>query len=126
MQIICVDDHPVILQGLVKDVQRELPEARVNGFIKAREALDFSERNGCDVLFCEIDLYGYDGITFAEQIRERFPRANIVFATVCSEYEHAKEVLRLRPSGYLTKPVTREQIAEELRNLRYPVCECAG
>ena len=45
--------------------------------------------------------------------------------TVCAEKEQAKEVLRLRPSGYLTKPATREQIAEELRNLRYPVPDAA-
>lgn len=49
------------------------------------------------------------------------PRANIIFVTVCSENEHAKAVMRLKPSGYLTKEATNAQIQEELKNLRYPI-----
>ena len=85
MQVICVDDHPVLL--------------------------------------CEIALYANGGMTLAERIREQFPRANIIFATVCSEKEFAKDVLQVRASGYITKPVTRRRVEEELRNLRYPVME---
>ena len=48
-------------------------------------------------------------------------KVNIIFVTVCSENEHAKEVMRLKTSGYLTKEATSAQILEELQNLRYPV-----
>ena len=123
MQIICVDDHPVLLEGLVKIIRSILPEAKINSFTKAGEALVFAEKKGCDILFCEIALYGNSGMTLAEKIRQIFPRANIIFITVCSEKEFAKEVLKIRPSGYITKPVTRERIVEEIHNLRYPVIE---
>lgn len=123
MQIICVDDHPVLLQGLVKLVHSVLPGAKIEGFTKADAALAFAEQNGCDVLFCEIALYGNRGMMLAEQISRKFPRANIIFATVCAEKEFAKEVIRVRPSGYITKPVTRERIVEELEHLRYPVAQ---
>lgn len=125
MQVICVDDHPVLLEGLIKEVQAVLPEADIHGFTKPMEAFSFANTHGCDVLFCEIALYANGGMTLAEQIKTRFPRANIIFATVCSEKEYAKEVMQIRPSGYITKPVTKERIAEELKNLRYPVTECA-
>lgn len=125
MQVICVDDHPVLLDGLMKEVQTVLPGARVSGFTKATEAYDFALREGCDILFCEIALYANGGMTLAEHIREQFPRANIIFATVCSEKEFAKEVLKVRASGYITKPVTRRRVEEELSNLRYPVAGCA-
>ncbi len=123
MQVICVDDHPVLLDGLVKEVQSVLPKANVSGFTKATEAYEFAKQFGCDVLFCEIALYANGGMTLAEHIRECFPRANIIFATVCSEKEFAKDVLQVRASGYITKPVTRLRVEEELRNLRYPVVE---
>ena len=73
------------------------------------------------MLLCEIELYCGSGIRLAEKIRERFPRANLIFVTVCSEQEHAREVPSLRPSGYLTKPTTRDRLGAELRDLRYPV-----
>lgn len=123
MQVICVDDHQVLLEGLVKEVQSVLPKANVSGFTKAAEAYEYAEQFGCDILFCEIALYANGGMTLAERIRARFPRANIIFATVCSEKEFAKDVLQVRASGYITKPVTRHRVEEELRNLRYPVME---
>lgn len=123
MQIICVDDHPVLLKGLAKEVHALLPKAKINSFLKAGEALDFAKSNGCDILLCEIALYANSGLTLAKKIRELFSRANIIFVTVCSEKEFAKEVMDVRPSGYITKPVTGERISEELRNLRYPVTE---
>ena len=124
MQIICVDDHQVLLDGLVNTVQHLVEKADVRGFLKAKDALAFAKKNGCDILFCEIQLYANGGMTLAEQIRKHFPRANIIFTTVCSENEHAKEVMDVRLSGYITKPVTKAKIREELYNLRYPVDGC--
>ena len=121
MTVLCVDDHPVLLRGLKENVGLAVPGADIHGFTNGKDALSYAQGHGCDVLFCEIELYNHGGIRLAEQIKALFPRANIICVTVCSEKEHAKEVLRLRPSGYLIKPATREQIAEELRNLRYPV-----
>lgn len=124
MQIICVDDHPVLLEGLVNTVKRILKNANVQGFTKAEEAFAFAKQNGCDILFCEIQLYADGGMTLAEKIREQFPRANIIFTTVCSECEYAKEVIDVRLSGYITKPVTKARVVEELHNLRYPIAGC--
>ena len=121
MQIICVDDHPVLLDGLVNTVQRLVRDADVQGFTKADEALSYAKKYGCDILFCEIQLYANGGMKLAEQIRKEFPRANIIFTTVCSENEYAKEVIDVRLSGYITKPVTKAKVREELHNLRYPV-----
>lgn len=124
MQIICVDDHPVLLDGLVNTVQHLTRRADVRGFTKAEDALVFAKQNGCDILFCEIQLYADGGMTLAEQIRKHFPRANIIFTTVCSENEYAKEVIDVRLSGYITKPITKARVREELHNLRYPVADC--
>ena len=44
---------------------------------------------------------------------------NIIFLTVCDEKEHAKEVFKIKPSGYLVKPANKEQLESELKNLRY-------
>ena len=124
MQIICVDDHPVLLEGLVNTVQHLVKDANVQGFTKAEEAFRFAKQNGCDILFCEIQLYADGGMTLAEKIKKQFPRANIIFTTVCSECEYAKEVIDVRLSGYITKPVTKARVKEEVHHLRYPITEC--
>lgn len=123
MKIICLDDHPTMLDSLVRELNIIAPSSEVNAFQNTETALEFAEENGCDVLFCEICLYGDDGLLFAEKMQAINPRVNIIFTTVCEEAERAKEVFRLHPSGYVTKPYTREQIAAELNSLRYPVEE---
>jgi two-component system response regulator YesN len=60
-----------------------------------------------------------DGLTLAKQVKQINPKVNIIFLTVCDEREHAKEVFRLKPSGYLVKPANPEQLEVELTNLRY-------
>ncbi|MBO7162311.1 MAG: response regulator [Clostridia bacterium] len=122
MTIVCVDDHSVMLKGTKRSVEQILPDASIVAFTNAGEALAFVKENGCDVLICEIELCGTDGLTLAKKVKKLNPKVNIIFLTVCDEREHAKEVLKIRPSGYLVKPANKEQLALELSGLRYSTC----
>ena len=122
MTVVCVDDHPIMLKGLSKNIQQLLPHASINAFGHADEAFVFAQENGCDVLISEIELCGVDGLTLAKKIKKINPKVNIIFLTVCDEREHAKEVLEIRPSGYLVKPAKQEQLEHEFNNLRYTAC----
>ena len=121
MTIVCVDNTPIMLQSLKENAQNAYPYANVQPFLTEVHALDYAEKFGCDVLLCEINPPRLEGLFLAEKIQKVNPRVNIIFVTVCSENEHAKAVMRLKPSGYLTKEATSAQILDELRNLRYPV-----
>ena len=119
MTIVCVDDHPVMLKGLSKNVRQLLPDAMIGAFASAEEAMAFAKEKGCDVLISEIELAGIDGLMLAQRVKELNSRVNIIFLTVCDEKEHAKEVMHIKPSGYLVKPAKIEQLEAELKNLRY-------
>ncbi len=122
MTIVCVDDHPVLLKGLAQNVQRILPEASTHAFQGTDAVLDFVRDNGCDVLISEIELSGtINGLALARKVQDRNPEANILFLTVCDEKEYAREVLDIKPSGYLVKPAQEKQLEYELKNLRYPI-----
>ena len=121
MTIVCADNTPIMLQSLKENAMIAFPEADVQTFLTAESALRYAEGNGCDVLLCEINPPRLEGLFLAEKVQKLNPKVNIIFVTVCSESEYAKEVLRLKPSGYLTKEATNTQLQEELRNLRYPV-----
>ena len=122
MTIVCVDDHPIMLKGLSACIGQLLPDAGIVTFADAADALGFVRDHGCDILICEIELCGVDGLTLAKNIQKLNPKVNIIFLTVCDEKEYAREVLQIKPSGYLVKPANREQIAFELNNLRYSIC----
>ena len=96
-----------------------LPDARIVTFMSVDDALDFVKDNGCDVLITEIEMGGIGGLLLARSVQLVNPKVNIIFLTVCDAKEHAREVFNIRPSGYLVKPATKEQLAYELNNLRY-------
>ena len=121
MNIVCVDNTPIMLQSLKEDAGKAYPDANVQTFLSADPALNYVQKHGCDVLLCEINPPRLEGLFLAEKVKSINPKVNIIFVTVCSESEHAKAVMRLKPSGYLTKEATSDQVLEELRNLRYPV-----
>lgn len=122
MRIVCVDDHPIMLKGIYQNIRQIVPDAMVNAFEYAEEALGFVKENGCDILISEIELSTTDGLTLARSVKQINPKVNIIFLTVCDEREHAREVMRIKPSGYLVKPANQEQLEAELRNLRYQAC----
>ena len=121
MTILCVDNTPIMLQSLKETAEKAFPCADIQMFPAEELALDYAKKVGCDVLLCEINPPRLEGLFLAEEIQRINKKVNIIFVTVCSEEEYAKEVLKLKPSGYLTKEATNAQILEELRNLRYPV-----
>ena len=121
MIIICVDNTPIMLQNLKENAEKVYPHADIQAFRTVESALQYAEKIGCDILLCEINPPRLEGLFLAEKIKNINPKVNIIFVTVCSESEHAKAVMKLKPSGYLTKEATNEQILEELQSLRYPV-----
>lgn len=121
MVVICVDNTPIMLQFLKENAETAFPQADIQAFVTEEHALDYAKKFGCDVLLCEINPPRLEGIFLAEEVKKINSKTNIIFYTVCSESEYAKEVLRLRPSGYLTKDATKVQVLYELQNLRYPI-----
>ena len=119
MTIVCVDDHPIMLKGISQNIRQILPNASIDAFENADDAIGFVKDNGCDIFVCEIELSGVDSLTLAKRVKMINPMVNIIFLTVCDEKEHAKEVFKIKPSGYLVKPAKREQLELELNNLRY-------
>ena len=122
MTVVCVDDHSVMLNGIKQNVEQILPDARIVAFSDANEALAFVKENGCDILISEIELCGVDGLTLAKRVKKLNPRVNIIFLTVCDEKEHAREVFKIKPSGYILKPADRGQLELEFNDLRYTPC----
>ena len=119
MTIVCVDDYTIALDGLAQSIKSILPDARIVTFMSMNEALEYVKDNGCDVLITEIEMDGIGGLILARNVQKQNPKVNIIFMTVCDAKEHAREVFNIRPSGYLVKPASKEQLAYELNNLRY-------
>lgn len=121
MNILLVDDEPKFLHQLAQDVQALLPDARLNVFTMAQEALNYAAAHMVDVAFLGVQLHQIDGLLVARRLAEMYPRVNIIF---CAEHSgYAIDAHQLYCSGYLLKPISREQLRAALAHLRYPALE---
>ena len=122
LKVVCVDDHNIIRGRTIDYVKEIMTDAEVWGFGNVDEAISYAQSSGCDILFTEIELYGKpSGIDLARNMQKINPKVNIIFTTVCSPNEYAKEVMEIRPSGYLTKVVEIEDIRRAMGELLYEI-----
>ena len=119
MKILCVDDEPLALEMLTEAIQEAKPDAELKAFRKQNELLAEAEQSGCDIAFLDIHMRGMNGVELAKKLKEVNPKMNIIFVTGYDEY--MGDAMRLRASGYVMKPVTKEKLEEELRELRFPI-----
>lgn len=119
MRILCVDDEPLALQMLEMSVQKAKPDADILAFEDQDDLIAEAEKNGCDIAFLDIHMRGMSGVEVARRLKEINPKMNIIFVTGYSEY--TGEAMRLHASGYIMKPVTKDKIAAELEDLRFPI-----
>ena len=119
MKILCIDDEPLALEMLKEAIQEAKPDADVKAFRKQSELLTEAQKNGCDIAFLDIHMRGMNGVELAKKLKEINPKMNIIFVTGYDEY--TGDAMRLRASGYVMKPVTKEKLEEELKELRFPI-----
>lgn len=112
MNAIAVDDEPLMLYALSKAVKASPDITSVAEFGSCNEALEWVRNNPIDVAFLDINMRGMGGLSLAQKIMEMQPECKIVF---CTGYEkYAVAAIKLRVSGYLMKPVSAEDVQEEI------------
>ena len=115
--IYVVEDVPQARTALTELVKRQCPTAAVTTFGKGEDALRHADELVPDIAILDIELPGMNGLQLAERLKALNQQLNIIFTTGHPEY--MAEAFRMHASGYLLKPVTEEQLREELNNLRY-------
>ena len=124
MRILAVDDKAMPRKVLVRAIEEAAPGAEIVACASAGEALALPDAGGFDVAFVDIDMPGMNGVALARELKKLNPRVNVVFATGFGEY--MADAFALHSSGYLMKPITADDVAAELENLRFPPARSVG
>lgn len=116
--VIIVDDNKIILTGGTPVIEKALPNARVVGFTKPSEVIEYVKKNHVALAFLDIELGLTNGIDLCNSLLEINPRMNIIFLTAYPEY--SIEAWNTKASGFMVKPITLEGVKAQLKKLRYP------
>ena len=121
MTVLCADASPLALFELGSDIKKILPEAAVHLCRNAAVTYKTAKKHGCNILITDID-FGKDkeeGLILAERMLDEYPDLNVIFATAGSVRDYADRLVKIRYSGYITKPYDIDGLRRELTNLRY-------
>ncbi|MFN2519036.1 MAG: response regulator [Jatrophihabitantaceae bacterium] len=120
MRVLLVDDHEMVLQGLLAMLSR-FPD-RVEVIATATEAdgaVHAVSAGHPDVVLCDVRLRQGSGLDVCSAIRKLDPQAKVVFLTVYDDEQYLYQALRVGASGYLLKRVDGHELVRHLEN----VCE---
>ena len=116
--VIIVDDSKVILSDCLAVLGEVMPNATITGFIWPLEAIEYAKKNRIALAVLDIELGTSSGLDLCGTLLEINPRTNIVFLTAYADY--SLDAWKTNASGFMLKPLTTENVKEQLKKLRYP------
>ena len=119
LKILAIDDEPPALELLVRNIKKAIPDCEIFSYSDSREALKKAEAEKIDIAFTDIHMPHIHGTELAKALKKTNPKLNIIFVTGYSQYQ--SEAIKLHVSGYISKPVSADDIAEEMENLLNPI-----
>ena len=119
MVILAVDDEQGALSLLTDAITSASPDADINPFNSPEEALKFSKDTCVDIAFLDIRMFTMTGLQLADELKKTNQKMNIIFVTGYDEF--TLDAIYLHASGYITKPVTRQKVKEQMDNLLHPL-----
>ena len=117
MNILAVDDDKVFLEKIKANLSNTegnecfFFDSSLAALAKAREIT-------IDVAILDIKMPELSGIDLGRYLTELNPYVNLIYLTQHTEY--AFDALKLHASGYIKKPGKKDELKNELENLRYP------
>jgi CheY-like chemotaxis protein len=110
-KVLIVDDEPRVRELMLRQLEHtghELFDAE-----DAQAALDLMARTPCDVIFCDIQMPGNDGLWLTAQLRRAYPLSAVILATGVSSVP-PNVSMQAGVLAYLVKPFTRQALLASL------------
>ena len=115
IQILIVDDHQVVRDGLQHMLAREEDMEVVGQGADSEETLSQLERLSPNIVLMDIKMAGMDGIELTRRVKQKQPSCNVIMLTLYDEYlTHAMEA---GAKGYLLKDAKREELTQAIRQV---------
>jgi len=116
-RILIVDDHPVVREGLIQQLNRQ-PDLEICGqAANGSQALEEVERSRPDLVLADINLPGRSGLELIRDLRALAPKLPVLVLSMHDETVFAERVLRAGGRGYVSKQAGPEKLAEAIRRV---------
>ena len=112
MQILLVDDHAILMDGLKFLLMQE---ENVAGVITAKtvaEAFDLLESHPVDLIISDISVPEEGGVSFIGKVKKYRPDMQVIFLSMHEEPYLVKEALATGAEGYVLKRAAHSELIQ--------------
>ena len=113
--VLVVDDEPIIRDSLAEYLTAHGFTVRAVG--SGEEALAFAEKQRFDVVLCDVNLPGLDGLDVLERLNRISPETFVLLITAYATVETAVEAFQKGAHDYLIKPILLTEVLGKIRRL---------
>ena len=103
MNILLIDDHEIIRQGLKRILSLQFPSATIEEVSDAEEAMLKIVDSKFDIVICDLTMPGRSGLDVVNQVKQVNPKLPVLIYSMHPEAEYAIRVLKAGAAGYLHK-----------------------
>lgn len=112
--VFIVDDHHMLIQGLLAMLQDE-PSITIAGYSTDAEGCrNYFKNRSADVILMDINLPGEGGIELCSYIRKNYPGVSVLALSTFNEGTFVNRMIENGAGGYLLKNAGRQEILEAI------------
>ena len=114
VRILLADDH-TLLCNLLRDLLE--PEYEVVGSVSdGRELLKAADSLRPDVVLVDIGMPSLNGLDAGRRLKHTNPKIKLIYLTMSSNVEYAREALQAGASAFMLKDSTSSDLLQAIRN----------
>lgn len=103
INIIIVDDHQIVLDGLARMLEFDTTIQCVGLCNSGAKAFDLLKYREVDLVLLDIEMPDENGIQFCQRIKSFYPKIKVIALSMLDQYNIIKEMIRAGADGYLIK-----------------------
>ena len=113
--LLIVDDEPIIRESLSEFLAQEGFTVMVSG--SAEDALVLAQKTRFDLVLCDVQLPGIDGIEMLDRLLKISPETFVILITAYGTVESAVAAFQRGAHDYLMKPILLDEVLSKIRRL---------
>ena len=114
MNIVLVDDHEIMLDGLKAILDKQKEWKVVATVANAEDALQYLREKPVDLLITDYNLPGMDGLSLVRTVKRILPDLKIIVLSMHDEVHLVKEILKEGVNGYILKKDSRKELTDAI------------
>ncbi len=117
INVLIVDDHALIREGVKKTISGEPDMTVVGEAGNVVEMLKELERLSVTVALLDITMPGESGLDALKELRQNHPHLPVLILSFHPEHRFAVRALKAGASGYITKESATEELVQAVRKV---------